>query len=222
MLAPAAVTQHLHNFHDLLSSLSGRPREWEAQYAASVAERCLSVAPASRGSLFEVMEASLGVTDRKVARLLEELENELCVEAPSEFEHYRVFRLRTQLKPIQSYQEWQECIAHDGEWQLMHNSGESLIAVSISRACLLTTIPSFNDPQLILARHKYAYTKLGLGQAAFEALHQACSPITELAKFQDSALKRLPKLEELFIRQETREEQLTLWSEIMNQNRIFA
>lgn len=213
MLQPDAVSAYLWAMRDRLSALAKHPRAWEARYAAAIADRCCKDAPASRASLLAVLEASLGVADLDLAVIHAELEDELSVGAPTEFEHYQQFRLRTQMEEIDQYVNWRSQVVSKPDWQVLHDNGFGITAVSITRACVLSTVTPSSSPRILLAMTQYAYTELGLGQAAFSAVKLAKGDVDDLARLQNTPLQRLPKLKELFKRQQSQEEQLLFWEE---------
>lgn len=142
-----------------------------------------------------------------------ELEDELSVSAPTEFEHYQMFRLRTQMEEIDQYVDWRGQVINTPDWQTLHDDGFGITAVSLARSCVLTTLAPASNPQTLLAVKQYAHSELGLGQAAFTAIKLASGSIDDLERLQNTPLQRLPKLKELFVRQHTQEEQLLIWDE---------
>ena len=210
------VIERLALYRQQLQPLVHLPRSREAEHALTVLGR-VEKEPPTRAALFAVMEAALGVADLNVGALQEETEEWLAVDAPHEFEHYLQFRLRTQFEEIERFDTaWASALEHHG-WQLLIDNGFNLVAVSVPRQAVLTTL-SLSDQirPVLLGVKQHAYSEIGLGQAALSAIKASTlAPKEQAEALAKTPLRRLPQIQEYVRQHEYCEEQLAFWTPIV-------
>jgi hypothetical protein len=159
------------------------------------------------------MEASLGIADLNVCALQEETEEWLAVEAPHEFEHFLQFRLRTQFEEIDRCDAgWRASLEHHG-WQILTDNGLNLVAVSLPRQAVLTTL-SLEAPKrpILLSVKQHAYSEIGLGQAVLSAIKASVlAPKEQAEALAKTPLRRFPQIQEYVRQHECCEEQMAFW-----------